>query len=294
MKSLLTLIMLIFGIASCQKKNHTDINAKSVKNDVMKDETIYTVKISAANPYEIYVNDMPLEKDYENGSSNTEIPINDFILKSGIQNIRVVLLPNKGGVLVDKLGMEHFEVKVNKYTKGILNLNPDDATLLKSINLKESKEMPIVQKEIKINLTVPYEVKGWSESVDLSKENQEKLKTEVLAKYDEIKNLINEGNFSEFSKKYKLRNKEVNESYYNNPDAIKDDYEWMKKRISNSKGHMKSITNFSVKLNGNNRIVYLENEDHESPLISDDGKSEEVYNILLHRPKPNAPLEIIR
>lgn len=293
MKKLIILSLLIINLTNCQEKKQTD-NTKNEKQSAMKEEPIYTIKISSANPYEIYVNDMPLEKDHQAGSSNTETPFNDFVLKSGLQQFKLRIFPDKGKTMVDKKGLDYIEVKIYKYSKGLSNMTPDNAVVIKQIDLKDLKELPIVEKQFAINLSVPFEIKGWSESVDLSKEDKEKLKAEVLAKYNEIRTQINAGNFADFSKNYKKRDEEVNKSFHNNSEAIKEDEDWMKTRVSNSKGHMKSISNSVMKFNGNGKIVYLESEKQESPLISDDGKYEEVYNILLHRPKPGGPLEIIR
>lgn len=292
MRTLIILSLLSINLINCQDKNVSQ--QKNEKKSPMKEQPIYTIKISSANPYEIYVNDMPLEKDHETGSSNTETPFNDFVLKSGVQQFKIMLFPNKGKTVVDKAGINHVEVKIYKYTKGLSNMTPDNAVILKQIDLKDMQEMPVVIKQFAVALDVPYEIKGWSQSVDLSKENQEKLRSEVLAKYDELRLIINSGNIKGFTDQYKVRDKEVNESFLNNPDAIDEDMDWMQQRIATSKGKMQNISNAVMKLNGNGKIVYLENAKHESPLISTDGKNEEVYNILLHRPKPGAPLEIIR
>ena len=293
MKKLFFISLLIVSMSNCQDKKDIKNNHYE-KQAAMKEKPIYTIKITSANPYEIYVNDMPLEKDHEVGSSNTETPFNDFILKSGIQQFKIRIFPNKGKTVVDKAGIDYIDVKIYKYSKGLSNMTPDNATVIKQIDLKDLQEQAVVEKQFTLTLSVPYNIKGWSDSVDLSKEDQNKLKTEVLATYNEIRSLINSGDIAGFTKKYKVRNAEVNASFLDNAEAIKEDDEWMKTRVSNSKGHMKPITNVMMKLNGNGKIVYIENEKQESPLISDDGKYEEVYNILLHRPKPGAPLEIIR
>ena len=287
------LSLLSIHLINCQGKKE-NYQQETENKSPMKEQPIYTIKISSANPYEIYVNDMPLEKDHETGSSNTETPFNDFVLKSGLQQFKIILLPNKGKTIVDKAGIDHVEVKIYKYTKGLSNMIPDNAVILKQIDLKDIQEMPVVIKQFAVTLDVPYDIKGWSQSVDLSKENQEKLKSEVLAKYNELRTIINSGNVTAFTSQYKQRDMEVNESFLNNSEAIKEDREWMKQRIATSTGKMQTISSAVMKLNGNGKIVYLENEKNESPLISTDGKNDEVYNILLHRPRPGAALQIIR
>lgn len=45
---------------------------------------------------------------------------------------------------------------------------------------------PMIVYKGTFNTEVPYVLKGWSESVDLTKENQEKLKEELVDKYLEL------------------------------------------------------------------------------------------------------------
>jgi hypothetical protein len=288
--------LLLISLVKCQgKQSGNKQNIIHQKQQTMQEQPIYTLKILAANRYETYVNDMPLEKDYLKGSTDTEIPINDFILASGIQKIKIVLLPDSGKVVVDKSGISYLNVTIYKYPRGLSYMTTDEAVVIKEINLKDKTEAPIVVKEVEISVEVPYKINGWSNSVDLAKENQELLKKEVIAKYEELRQIINKGDFEAFENAYSQRDKEINEAIYNNVDAIKEDKEWMSKRVMKCKNKMNVISNVTMHLNGGNKIVYLENVDHESPIIGDiDGKHEEVFNIMLHRPKPGAPLEIIR
>ncbi len=292
MNKLILIGLLVFNIASCQKKENTNTIIK--KNNIMNDQPIYTLKISVANPYETYVNDMPVEKDYEKGSTNTEIPVNDFILKSGVQFVKIVLLPEKGKSEVDKSGIDYVNVKIYQYPHGLSNMSSEDKVLIKEFNLSEFRESPVISKEIQFEARVHYEVKGWSESADLSKENLNVLKDEVLDKYSEIKQTLNEGDTIGLLKKYQKRNEEIYTSFYNDIISITEDKKWMNERILKSKGKMIPFENLKVVFYAKGKIVSLENLNHESPLIANIDDKEEVYNILLHRPKSGSPLEVIR
>lgn len=292
MNKLILIGLLVFNIASCQKKENTNTIIK--KSNIMNEKPIYTLAISVANPHEVYLNDMPLIKDYNKGSSNFEIPLNDFILKSGIQNLRIVLLPEEGRTIVDKSGIDYVDVKIYKYSNGLSEMNPEKRTLIKSINLKEFKEIPIVIKEVEFNVIVPYELLGWTKSVDLSKENQEVLKNEVVTKYEELRAILNNGNYEGFLKENKKRDSEVDNCFYNDLGAQNEDEEFLKDRISKSKNNMLELKEYKLVFYGNKKLIALENKRGKSSLCGDNGKTIFTYFILLHRPKSGSPLEVIR
>ena len=296
MKNALLTCLIIFSISSCQKKKTEEkVIVNNLKNkNKMNEQPIYTLAISVANPHEVYLNDMPLIKDYNEGSSNFEMPMNDFILKSGQQNLKIVLLPEKGKTMVDKLGIDHVDIKIFRYSSGLSNMSPDKRTIVKVINLKEFNELPILIKVVEFNAIVPYELVGWSKSVDLSKENQEKLKKDVLAKYEELSRILNNGDYDGFLKENKSRDTEVDKCFYYDIDAQKEDEEFLKNRISKSKNNMVELKEYKLVLYGNKKLITMENIRGKSSLCGDNGKTLFTYFILLHRPNPNTSLEIIR
>ena len=294
MKNMILIGLLIFNIASCQRKESNNIRYITKNNNIMNEQPIYTLAISVANPHEVYLNDMPLIKDYNRGSSNFEIPLNDFILKSGIQNLKIVLLPEEGKERVDKSGIDYVDVKIYRYSNGLSEMTAEKRTLIKVINLKEFIEIPIVVKEVEFNAIVPYELKGWSESVDLSKENQEVLKNEVINKYEELRTILNNGNYDDFIKENKKRDIEVDNCFYSDLEAQNEDEEFLKDRISKSKNNMLEIKGYKMIFYGNKKLITLENRRGKRSLCGDNGKTIFTYFILLHRPSPNAPLEVIR
>ena len=52
------------------------------------------------------------------------------------------------------------------------------------------------------NADVPYSLKGWSESSDLTKEDQGVLKKELVSKYEELRNILANGQSDKFAEKY--------------------------------------------------------------------------------------------
>ncbi len=293
MKKIIIIGLLILSFTNCQKKGVNIANDNHSKKEIDMEKTpVYTIKISAANPYEVLVNDMPFEKDYNNGSSTVELPINDLILRSGKQIIKIKILPNSGGNTVDQSGLNYFNLKVLQYTS--VSSIGSNGKLIKEITLKDQKELPIVTIEKIVNLEVPYNVQGWSKSQDLAKEDKTVLKNEVLSKYQELKNVLNKGDLKSFLSENKIRDKEVHSAFYNDKEMKNEDEDYMKNRVKKSANHMAEIKDFQMKFYGNGKVVSLERNDGNSALFADDSNNLFYYAILLHRPKPGSPLEIIR
>ncbi len=298
MKHIIIGSLLLVSSFNCKSQEKEDVRSKNYqKQETTRDEPIYTLKISVANRYETYVNDMPLEKDFKNGSTTTQLPINNFILKSGVQKIKIIIYPDSGNLLVDGSGRDYVNVKIYKYPHGIDNMQQDDATLISETNLKDLALAPIVKKEFEISANVPYEVDGWIKSVDLSKENQEAFKKEVAQKYEELRTLLINRKGDEFLKILAKRDAELNKALYLSDSDINEENTDDLNCINNITSVLK-IENYKMEIHGEGRIVTLTridgNLNGESVLQAKYGKYTRVYDIYLHRPKPGAPLEIIR
>ena len=295
MKKIIIFGLFILNLANCQEKKvqiKTNNENNFEKTKKMEITPIYTIKVSVANPYEILVNDMPFDKNFEKGSTNFELPINDLILQGGMQRVKVILHPDIGKNVVDKSGLDYLDVKIYKY-KDISSIG-NDGELVKSINLKDMKEAPIVAKEELVFMQVPYKLKGWIESEDLSKEDKTKLINEVVLKYKSLSNLLNNGDLKGFFNENKTRDLEVNKSFYDNEQIKAEDKEYMEDRILKSKGNMAEFYLNQVTFYGDGKVVTLEMRNGKSALYGDDGENLYYYMVLLHRPKFGMPLEIIR
>ncbi|CAZ94492.1 hypothetical protein [Zobellia galactanivorans] len=293
-----TALILITLPLNCNSGTNGKIKTITKTKQTIAYETkpLYSLKITSGNPYESYINDVVLEKDYEEGSTDHELPINDLILSSGTQEIKIKLLPNRGKNEVNKLDVEYFEAKIYLYENGLTSYSEQKKTLLHTFKFKNFvPNQPSMIAVWKFEAKVPYQHMGWSESVDLSKENKDDLLNETLQKYQEIRSIINEGNYSKYLKELSKKNIEKFDSFFADKDVKNDDLERLTNRIIDSKNNMRPLTNYHLCLYGKGKLVSLENMNHESPLIADiKDEYEEVFNIFLHRPKPGAPLEVIR
>lgn len=64
------LLLINISCSKAQDKLKPIINSKT-----MNEQPIYTLKVTSSNPYESYINNMVLEKDYLTGSSDSELMI---------------------------------------------------------------------------------------------------------------------------------------------------------------------------------------------------------------------------
>lgn len=164
-------------------------------------------------------------------------------------------------------------------------------------------EVPIY--EIKLHFEaplVPYEhdVTGWQQSVDLSQEDEGALFQEVEAFYKEMIALYETTrDVNGLADKYYKRAVELSQCYYSIKEWELQQFidEWIKD-VNDERPFL--FLGYVMKLYGNGRLVKLAKMDDKyylnySALMREDKEGNYVqYYMFLHRPKPGAPLEVIR
>lgn len=315
------LVLLCLGTAmSClgQKAIMKDdvINKKNVQRvtNIYKDvkgydyDPQYTLDIeqAAGFSFEFLVNDIPVLNYFRPGMVTGSIPINEAILKSGEQTITVRMTPpiKEEFFMASEIDMSiidlRFKIDYGDYTKEKTDVFKE---VFKYELPKQEGKLPYYE----VNLTfeapiVAYEknIKGWENSVDLSKENKEDLFKEVESFYKEMINLYGESRdvdglagmyykrLQEFSKCYKMTKAWEFQEHINH---------WIK-NVNDQRPFI--FSGYEMKFYGNGKIVKLAKMDDRyyincSALIREDNEGNYAeYSILLHRPYPGAPLEVIR
>lgn len=257
-------------------------------------QPIYTIKIQAANPHEVYFNDLPIDKDFSNETSSMEIPINDFILKSGPQHLHLNLWPNSNKDIIDKIDFEYLNIQLLKYPNGMKSLNQGEYEIIQTFDKGDFEYSSKIEKHWTLNLDVNYESIGWSNSENLLEIDSNLLKEKVMNFYRKTAQIINNGDLYQFNELNKKRDYEVENSFYNDSDYIQQDVTFVKNRIFNSKNNTFFSENYIIKFYGNGKIVTLETTNGESPLYAEDNIQKYTYTLYLHIPKGSTELEIIR
>lgn len=121
-------------------------------------------------------------------------------------------------------------------------------------------DKPIPYYEVKGEFTaeIPYELEGWSKGQDLSRIDQKVLHKKVVAYYQKLWNVLNDGNGEEYIKLWDNADMETIVFNYSNIDYLKNLNNEEKKEIIDRKGRMISIEDYKMKLYANGKLVTLE------------------------------------
>ncbi len=334
MKQILTLSILILSLISCaqdKQKKESKIQKKmrpiielyaNAKKLNYKSEPIYVMKAQQSGCfYEIYVNDILVSKLYKNVTRiGNIVDLNDVILKSGTQKVTIKLFPPTGanGKLLKKLYYgTHFELEIRKYDKkrkgnevSVKDYFAPTTTGKKDGPFKYAGT-PYFEDTFTFEAEVPYSLKGWSESQDLTKLDKEVLEKEVLAFYAEYDKVIQSQNEKKWVAMVRNKEQEYFKSVaYNdkNDTNIKRRIKEYNNVFDNESIGVEPLDTYKMIFGGDGKVVTLKSINPENSgesaysfgLKADvygDGKRYDIqqfYYLHLHKPKGSTKLEIIR
>ncbi|PKB41923.1 hypothetical protein AX016_0077 [Cellulophaga sp. RHA19] len=287
--------------------------------NVIANDEAYNANIwIGACSYEVLINDMRVDYFFGrlNGTISGSIPINPYILKTGWQTWTIRVYPEwKDRSFFDTNGISEgalVELQINKYK---YKPNGDVETLYESEKFERKKPegdydakfpdagKPYVEYKGKFYAEVPYELEGWSNSQDLSKEDKDELFEELLKEYNTYRDLITNKELPEIARNIHKMKKE---RAITNSDSNEEVQETIANFIKlwGQDMTMYPIENVALKMYGNGKVVALERFDvrGETPLIGqywlekDGGKHDtaNVFSLYFHRPKGSSKLEVIR
>ncbi|WP_289064290.1 hypothetical protein [uncultured Zobellia sp.] len=188
--------------------------------------------------FEIYVNGFLVFKRYENvGEIGNVIPLNDVILKSGTQKVKIKLFPAtdiNGNPLSSLDDDTRFDFKIKMYDNKIENAQDvlvkeyfAPTTTGKKDGAFKYPDTPYYEETFTFEAEVPYTLTGWSESQDLTKMDKDQLEQEVLAFYAVYDKVIQDQDEEKWVEM--VRNKEEEFLKANTYNDIDDT--WIKRRI---------------------------------------------------------------
>ncbi len=269
----------------------------------------YAVSVSAFTSYELYINDIAAEKDYDPGSQ-AAIEMNPYLLGNGKHTIKLRLLPTQGRNLIDPDGYElsHFElVKVIKNPNG-RGLKYDEE-IMKLPLPPMPTPLPVIELEWEVEINdLPYELEGWKNSKVFKKEDSIAVKKQVVAYYEELRTILNEGNSDEWKKQNLKKRKEFWTCVYEKNSNIKENWKAILNEVREErKGNMLPLEDYKLHFYANGRVLSLERNKTEEfegydanikgwGVLINKNKDGGVYHIgvMLHMPKGSDTFEIIR
>jgi hypothetical protein len=285
------LLLINFGIGGCQERDEQ----KKVQflSDRKKNisPVIYGINYDIRGRFKILINDEIVAKNNDDASSGAFLPFNELLLANQKTELKVRIYRSPKEKYINPHLYKDFKLTVVSCDNVFENFsNIQQIEIPHEITDKE-----FVEYIFAIDLKSYYPSIGWSNSEKLANENREKLIIEVQNYYKRMFNIINSGDYIEYYKVVEKREKEVLAAYFNASEIIKEQQE-EENDVKEAKGKMKLLdfTKYTLKLYGNGRLVVLEDEKGNSPLSYSTNDFENFFGFVLHRPKPDAPLEIIR
>ena len=305
-------ILFIFIILLFNCHNAQNTGEMKIQQIPLEKQITYMIDLTLRTPHELYINDI-LAVSRSRGS-NAAIDINPYVLKNGKYKIKLRLLPywHLNETTVSKSDIENARLFFgsyirNKETDKILNYKADVALPI----VAPKEDVPYFEQEWEVEITdLPYELEGWSKGQDLRKWDKKELEKKVVAYYQKLWHILNNGEGERWTK---LTQKRINETaifYYEseeeNQKAIKNNQQNIEKYCTNN---MIPLEDYEMKLYAEGKLVCLERKTHTkefnnkspwdikgwSPLIRKGKKSGAgYYNVLLYLPQGSNEFVIIR
>ena len=174
---------------------------------------------------------------------------------------------------------------------------------------KIDKPIPFYEVTGKFKVEVPYEVEGWSNGQDLRKMDQKILQEKVVAYYQKLRNLMNNGEGNKWGELTQQRRQETAIFNYSDKNYMNEIYEKEIYRVKEQcKGMMDILEDYKMRIYAEGKLVTLERKSHtkemngklrdakgESPLIRiGKTKGVEFFPIKLYLPEGSNDFVIIR
>ena len=296
--------ILLFNCHNAQKKMET-------QQIPLEKQITYGISLSMRVPYELYINDIKADCDYV--GANSGVDMNPYILKNGKYKVKLRIFPafKAGEKLIASKDIKNSNISFgsyirNKETDEILNYEDKPLPIT-----APTIDVPYFEQEWEVEITdLPYELEGWSKGQDLRKWDKKELEKKVVAYYQKLWHILNNGEGGRWTK---LTQKRINETaifYYEsqeeNQEAIKNNQQNIEKYCTNN---MIPLEDYEMELYAEGKLVCLERKTHTkefnnkspldikgwSPLIRKGKKSGAgYYNILLYLPIDSNEFVIIR
>ena len=303
---ILTLAILLFNCHNAQNTGEMKIQQIPLEKQIT-----YGISLSMRVPYELYINDIKADCDYV--GANSGVDMNPYILKNGKYKVKLRIFPafKAGEKLIASKDIKNSNISFgsyirNKETDEILNYEDKPLPIT-----APTIDVPYFEQEWEVEITdLPYELEGWSKGQDLRKWDKKELEKKVVAYYQKLWHILNNGEGGRWTK---LTQKRINETaifYYEsqeeNQEAIKNNQQNIVKYCTNM---MIPLEDYEMKLYAEGKLVCLERKTHTrefnnkspldikgwSPLILKGKKSGAgYYNVLLYLPQGSDEFVIIR
>ena len=304
-------ILFIFIILLFNCHNTQNTGEMKIQQIPLEKQITYGISLSMRVPYELYIND--IKADFHYVGANSGVDMNPYILKNGKYKVKLRIFPafKAGKKLIEFDDIEKSNISFgsyirNKETDEILNYEDKPLPIT-----APTIDVPYFEQEWEVEITdLPYELEGWSKGQDLRKWDKKELEKKVVAYYQKLWRILNNGEGEKYVEVWKKADQELFSYYYTTQErylklvenTIEDVEEYCK-------GTMIPLEDYEMKLYAEGKLVCLERKTHTrefnnhspldikgwSPLISKGEKSGAAdYPVKLYLPEGSNEFVIIR
>ena len=288
---------------------HNAQNKMKIQQIPLEKQITYGISLSMRVPYELYIND--IKADFHYVGANSGVDMNPYILKNGKYKVKLRIFPafKAGEKLIESKDIKNSNISFdsyirNKETNEILNYNSIPLPIV-----APKEDVPYFEQEWDVELTeLPYELEGWSKGQDLRKWDKKELEKKVVAYYQKLWHILNNGEGERYMDLWKQADQELMfYDYETDYDSIyKEESEEIKKNCTDN---MIYLEDYEMKLYAEGKLVCLERKTHTrefnnyspldikgwSPLIRKGRKSgAEDFPVKLYLPEGSNEFVIIR
>ena len=303
-------ILFIFIILLFNCHNTQNTGEMKIQQIPLEKQITYMIDITTNIPVIVYVNDIKASE--LNMPLGTAIDLNPYVLKNGKCKIKLQIFPlfRRGDTLVTVENIMRCNLFFgsyirNKETDEILNYKADVALPI----VAPKEDVPYFEQEWEVEITdLPYELEGWSKGQDLRKWDKKELEKKVVAYYQKLWRILNNGEGERYMDLWKQADQELMfYDYETDYDSIyKEESEEIKKNCTDN---MIYLEDYEMKLYAEGKLVCLERKTHTrefnnyspldikgwSPLIRKGRKSgAEDFPVKLYLPEGSNEFVIIR
>ncbi len=302
------------------KENMSNLTSKNYIETMMNSTKHYTYEpmyyltfVQNSCFSEILVNDIPVNKNFQEALQGLTLDINNYIFKSGIQKVTIKLYP------AGKIGLRDFSTLVYDTEMKIYITESDNkkrelkgkeiasyVTPLVSSGFEKTKfassGKEFYEASFTFNATVPYEFNSLEKARDLSKWKKEILEDEVVNFYKKQWEIINEKREDDYFSYLELKEKETCQSLFYNKIEMEETLESYQEAFTIKDYKLQPLQDYTVKLYGEGKIVCLElksqdkNLKGESALWAkyDKDRMADFLTYYLYIPEGEDELKILR
>lgn len=328
MKNLFLLTFLTYLTACGQQSKETMKTNKdiySIGNEIkhFDKEPHYGAYISTNNcSFEILINGNPVIKNKDNsgsGLSGSYFPLNWDIEKNGLQTMTIRLSPGfnqNTGYLNPKL-MNNSEIQIT-IVESFTNKDGNSWGDEKEVKVYKTPQKEFQSKKVAtyegatffedtftFKADVPYDISTLENAEMLlttDKEKLKKLEKEVVAKYNQLRNIYLKGSKDDLANEYYDKEKRFAQQLYLSSEEIKDrwdnDYQF-RTDFNLEFFDLKPIENYKMSFSGNGKLVCLEKINNEKSSLWGGFKKKDkdiitttYITLYLYRPKGSTILKV--